>query len=171
MYTKNRIFTVLLIPILVCVSCQSNSNSGSSSQQDNTLKDSLVGTSDTLGLEVPFTEAERYFVNNTYSNTQIDELKIDTQEEFDRIFGMAAVMGEDGTPTSIDFAKEYVLAVIGTVTDKKTTIKANHVFVQGGEVILKYRLEEGEKQSYTTHPNLLVVLDRKYNGTAVFKKE
>jgi len=120
---------------------------------------------------VSFTEAERYFVNNTYNNTEIDELKIDTQAEFDRVFGMAAVMGEDGTPTSIDFAKEYVLAVIGRVTDKKTTIKANHVFVQDGKVVLKYRLDEGEKLSYTIHPNLIIILDRKYEGTVVFKKE
>lgn len=168
---KNRIFTALLIPILVCVSCQPNSNSGSSSQQDSTLKDSLAETSDKGGLEVSFTEAERYFVNNTYNNTEIDELKIDTQAEFDRVFGMAAVMGEDGTPTSIDFAKEYVLAVIGRVTDKKTTIKANHVFVQDGKVVLKYRLDEGEKLSYTIHPNLIIILDRKYEGTVVFKKE
>lgn len=167
---KIKVFATMLGATLIGVSCQSNSNSGSSTEQDSTAVDSLAETPYQGGVEIPFTEAQRYFVNNTYNNTEIDELKIDTQEEFDRIFGMAAVMGEDGTPTSIDFAKEYVLAIIGKVTDKKTVIKADHLWQQGADIVLDYHIEEGDKLSYTLHPSLLVVVNRQYAGNTVFKR-
>ena len=37
--------------------------------------------------------------------------KITTEEEFNKLFGMATIMGKDGKPTAIDFTKQFVLGV------------------------------------------------------------
>ena len=42
---------------------------------------------------VAYSVAQNYFVNNTFENKEVETLKIDSQEEFDRIFGMATTMG------------------------------------------------------------------------------
>ena len=53
--------------------------------------------------EVPFEVAKNYFFKN---NQVIPEYpKIVSEEEFNKLFGMATTMGEDGKPTAIDFTR------------------------------------------------------------------
>ncbi|QQT26195.1 hypothetical protein [Sphingobacterium spiritivorum] len=163
-----RIFLFTLSAGFLAVSCQSNTN------QDNSSKNAADTSENVLSekiADIPFTEAEHYFVKNTYTNSKPEELKITSQEEFDRIFGMAAVMGEDGTPTSIDFAKVYVLAVIGTVTDTATTISASTLKQVGDHIVLDYTVKEAGKQSYTVHPVLMILVDKQYQGEVRFNKQ
>ena len=70
--------------------------------------------------EVPYTKLERYFFKN---NAEIPtNPKIDTREQFDSLFGMATVMGPNGRPTEVDFAKQFVIAVVLPVTNQETEI-------------------------------------------------
>ena len=62
-----------------------------------------------------YTVANNYFVKNNVND--LANSKITTREEFDNLFGMAATMGSNGTPTSIDFENQYVIAVIEPDTD------------------------------------------------------
>lgn len=163
-----RIFLFTLSAGLLAVSCQSNTNQNNNSTNTSDTSENVL--SEKIP-DIPFTEAERYFVKNTYNNSKTEELKITSQEEFDRIFGMAAVMGEDGTPTSIDFAKVYVLAVIGTVTDTATTISASSLKQVGDHLVLDYTVKEEGKQSFTVHPVLLVLVDKQYQGEVRFNKQ
>ena len=61
-------------------------------------------TQNNIQSDIPYIVAERYFLKNNVSD--ISEPKITTQKEFDELFGAAAVMGKNGMPTKIDFAKE-----------------------------------------------------------------
>lgn len=53
--------------------------------------------------EIAFEVAKNYFFKN---NQVIPEYpKIVSEEEFNKLFGMATTMGEDGKPTAIDFTR------------------------------------------------------------------
>src|SRR5262245_32199737 len=55
------------------------------------------------GRTVPYTIAQRYFVNNTYHDGDLADPKITSQAEFNKFFSAAAIMGKNGRPTKIDF--------------------------------------------------------------------
>lgn len=57
--------------------------------------------------DIPYTVCEGYFVRNDADKVPLG--KITSQSEFDKLFGMAAVMGRSITP--IDFSKQFVIAV------------------------------------------------------------
>ncbi|MBQ3929351.1 MAG: hypothetical protein II708_00190, partial [Paludibacteraceae bacterium] len=80
---------------------------------------------------------------------------------------MAAVMGKDGTPTAIDFNKQFVLAVVMPVTDVYTEIQPVDVKVINGELVYEYSVKTGEKMTYSMRPMALIVLDREYDGLKV----
>ena len=96
--------------------------------------------------------------------------KISSQEEFDKIFGMATTMGENGKPTSIDFTKQYVIAVVGQVTDKSTSITVNSLKQNGNVITLNYNQTEGEKQTSFRQPLLLLIVDNKYQADIKLQK-
>ena len=115
--------------------------------------------------EVPFTELERYFFKNGQEIPQ--DPKVDTAEEFATLFGAAAVMGEGGKPTPIDWAHEFVIAVVNPVTDCATELAPESLRLDGGELVFTYTETVGEKQTWTMQPILLVKVDRKYEATTV----
>ena len=107
-----KIIFLLLIPILF-VACKSHN-------------------------EIPFYEAKNYFVRNDIQNSV--PVKFENEKDFKEYFGMAAVMGKDGMPTSIDFTKQYVIAVTLPETDTETDI--NLVSLKkdtNSDIILTYK--------------------------------
>ena len=85
---------------------------------------------------------------------------------------MAAVMGKDGMPTSIDFTKQYVIAVTLPETDTETDI--NLVSLKkdtNSDIILTYKVMTGEKRSYTIVPVRLLIVDKKYDGNVKLIKQ
>lgn len=118
---------------------------------------------DATAQSVPYQVADRYFVNNNL--TALPPLKITTQSEFDRCFGMATVMGPGGTPTPVDFSRQFVIAVTQPVTDRATELTARSLRRSAdGRLLLTYRLKQGERRSYTIRPLLMVIVDKKYEG-------
>lgn len=114
--------------------------------------------------EIPFYEAKNYFVRNDIQNSV--PVKFENEKDFKEYFGMAAVMGKDGMPTSIDFTKQYVIAVTLPETDTETDI--NLVSLKkdtNSDIILTYKVITGEKRSYTIIPVRLLIVDKKYDGT------
>ncbi len=115
---------------------------------------------------IPFTMAKNYFVHNTV--TKIDNPKMETAEKFSEIFGMATTMGITGKPTEIDFSKQFVIAVILPETDLSTTIYPISLLKNTkNEIILHYKSVVGEKQSFTTRPNLILIVDKIENGRII----
>lgn len=70
----------------------------------------------TLGLysqkNVKYELVKGYFVKNNVSSDVMKDYKIMDSSRMNRIFGMAAFMGKNGKPTTIDFKKKFVLFVL-----------------------------------------------------------
>ncbi len=103
--------------------------------------------------EVPFEVANSYFFKNDQDIPASP--KITTAEEFENLFGMATTMGEDGKPTSIDFTKQFVLALVLPVTNLATEITPDRLEEKGDTLFYFYSAKQGDAQSYSTQPILL----------------
>lgn len=121
--------------------------------------------------KVPYTQVKNYFVKNTFQQGDLKSPKIETQEEFDKIFGAAKVMGEDGKPTVVDFSKQYVIAFIPEETNQNFTIAINGIVKKRKKIIFSYTYSLGDKTSSTWQPYLAAVVDKKYNGKVVLVKK
>ena len=163
----NKIYMVALVLSINLVSCDSKSKDTKTveneTQQEN--ESNLNALED-----VPFEMAQNYFVKNTYVDGQLTDPKITSQAKFDEIFGMAHVMGENGKPTSIDFNKQYVIAQIEKESDNQVTLSVANLEQFDKMIILSYNKMEGKKQSFTTRPFLLLIVDNKYQGTVKVQK-
>ena len=115
--------------------------------------------------EVPFTELDHYFFKNGQPLPQ--DPKVDTAEDFATYFGAAAVMGEGGKPTPIDWAHEFVIAVVYPVIDIATELAPESLIREDGELVFTYIETVGEQQSWSMQPMLLIKVDRKYEGKSV----
>ena len=122
----------------------------------------LTGNGET---EVAFEVARNYFFKN---DRQIPSSpKITTAEEFGRLFGMAATMGENGRPTAIDFDREFVLAIVLPVTDVETEIVPLSVVAKGNTLYYSFQVNRGQEQSFSIQPTSIIILDKKYENMDV----
>lgn len=121
---------------------------------------------------IPFQIAKRYFVKNNYQPNSLRNPKIQTQEQFREIFGMATVMGKDGQPTIIDFNTQYVIAIIKNETSFATTIRPISL-VKNSKGIIEFNVEvhEGSSQTYSIVPSLLIIVDKQYQGKVIVKEQ
>lgn len=131
------------------------------------LMNSCAQTLTTEG-DVAYTEGRNYFVRNDVKEVPT---MITTQEQFERYFGMAAVMGKNGEPTAIDFAKQYVIAAVMPLTDIQTEMSVHSLKQKGDTIVFTYRVKRGEQQSYTMRPMLMIVVDNKYKGVVKMVEE
>lgn len=102
-----------------------------------------------------------YFLKNNVVG--ISYPLITKQEEFSGLFGMAAVMGKDGAPTSVDFSKESVIAIVLPETNVSTEI-IPLMGEKGAAQRLRmyYTVKRGEEMTSTMRPILLVKIKNKY---------
>ncbi len=118
--------------------------------------------------DIPYKVAERYFIKNNTGKTP--PTVITTEKEFESYFGCAAVMGKNGMPTIIDFDRQYVISVTVPSTDLSTElIPVSLKMYADDKIDFRYRVKTGARQSYTTKPSLLIIVDKKYgdNVTAI----
>lgn len=109
---------------------------------------------------VPYTIARNYFVRND-AKFQGSKL-IKNAEDFQAIFGKAAVMGENGTPTPIDFDKQFVLAIVRPETNVNTQITPNTLTADDNELKFNYNILQGRSQGHNIVPALILIIDREY---------
>lgn len=159
------IYTLAIFSSIIIASC--NTVSKNTNNDEKNISQTNVKSTNK---EIPFIEAKNYFVKNTYKVGQLNNPKITSQKDFEEIFGMAAIMGKKGKPTEIDFSKQYVIAVIAEVTDKSTILKATNLQQKDNNIILTYEFKEGEKQTYSIQPFILLVIDNKYQGEVILEK-
>lgn len=151
-----KIFTISCAFILV--SCMNNAQ-----QESHQNTNEVQKPTSTASMNVPYTVLNNYFVKNTVGEWK--ETRIDTQEKFDEVFGAAAVMGEQGKPTSVDFSKESVITIILPETDVETTIVPMSIFKdESGNLIFNYKVKKGNKLSFTTRPNFALKINNKEKG-------
>lgn len=121
--------------------------------------------------DIAYTVAQGYFVKNTVPQGALPHPRIDTQQDFDQVFGPGATMGKDGRPTAIDFARQYVIAVVAGETDIATELKPVSLHKEAGNIVFTYEVVQGDKQSYTIRPALLIVVDKTNEGAVIIKKQ
>lgn len=160
-----KILSIATIATLCLNSC-GNHESENKKTEETTVVTPLASSE----TDVPFKIAERYFLNQPFTETQLSNPKITSKDEFDKLFGMATVMGKDGKPTDIDFTKEYVIAVTENETDLATSITPVSVKEKDKKITFKYEVKQGEKTSSTSKPLLMLIVDNKYNGELVIEK-
>ncbi len=119
----------------------------------------------TESTEVAFQVAENYFFKNGQAIP--DAPKVTTEADFNALFGMAATMGDHGTPTAIDFTKQMVLAIVLPVTDFATDIKPVRVEARGDSLFYTYKVVTGEKQTYSIQPLCIITIDKQYEDRTV----
>ena len=117
------------------------------------------------GAEVPYTEMQHYFFKN--GAVIPEEAKISDQAAFENLFGAAAVMGENGLPTRVDFANEFVIAVVCPVTDYTTELQASSLREENGTLVFTYRKTVGGQQTWSMQPVLLIKVDKQYETPTV----
>lgn len=106
-------------------------------------------------MNIPYVVMNNYFLKSNVVG--ISYPLITKQEEFSGLFGMAAVMGKDGAPTSIDFSKESVIAIVLPETNVSTEIiplRLEKGAAQG--LRMYYTVKRGEEMMSTMRPILLV---------------
>lgn len=138
---------ILLFVISVLVGCNLNSKKSKETKEET--------------IAVTYKVASGYFIKNN-----VDKLpsKIDNREEFEKYFGVATVMGENGKPTSIDFEKEYVIAVTVDANNKLTELQPISLTKTGEEINFDYSVTEGGETSYTSRPALVIIVSKKIEG-------
>ena len=77
-------------------------------------------------------------------------------------------MGKGGEPTHIDFNKSFVVAYIMPQTSLKTDLRPLSLSeVSKKELLLTYDLKQGSKQSYSTQPFFILIVNKRYEGYKV----
>ncbi len=118
---------------------------------------------------VGYTEVLHYFVRNDVAD--FSPRVITASEEMRQYFGMAAVMGPGGLPTSVDFQKENVIAIVEPETYNDTEIKIESVKKRDGHIVVTYKtVVSGGPRSYRTVPCLLVKVSKKHGDSVEFVK-
>lgn len=120
-----------------------------------------------IGGDIPYTLARNYFINNDVDG-DVPEV-ITTQKEFEKYFGMAAVMGKDGTPTPIDFSRQNALCVALDDTEVATDMAVRSLRRTAQGMTLEYAVKRKGANTYTTRPFLLLLVDKKYGDKVTLK--
>lgn len=154
--------TVIQLSIILLISACTPS----SKKTDN--KDLNEQSSNVKENSVPFIIAQNYFIKNDVKEAL--PVKITTQKDFDKYFGMAAMMGENGKPTPIDFSKNYVIVVEKSLTNKKIQIEPIDLNKNNNELIFNYSVSEGADEGFSTHPFLMIIVDNTVTGDVKLKE-
>jgi len=119
---------------------------------------------------IDYREAKNYFFRND-AEIPANPL-VETQEQFETLFGMATTMGPDGKPTAIDFDKEFVIAVVPGETNRPTTIEPKGLYKAGDSLVFNYKLnQKDEDQGFTTQPVFIAIVSRNHYAPKVILHE
>lgn len=166
----NRLTLILAVALVAGVTSCNTTKNANNEHNDSAKMNTEGSKAQEATKDVPYTLAEHYFVKNTVKEFNKDP-KITTSEKFNEVFGMATTMGPSGKPTDIDFAKQYVIAIVQPETDYSTRITPVSLQKSGDEIVFTYKIEKGEKQTYTIRPTLAIIVDKAHDGKLVVKEQ
>ena len=119
---------------------------------------------DKVATPVHYTTLENYFVRNDVDCSKQRRLILDNQQDFDAFFGKAATMG--GLPTTVNWNKQYVVAIILPETKRATSIEPVAVKVTDNDVmVFSYHIKKGDKMSHSMVPLTAVAIDKPASAT------
>ena len=119
---------------------------------------------DKVATPVHHTTLENYFVRNDVDCSKQRRLILDNQQDFDAFFGKAATMG--GLPSTVNWNKQYVVAIILPETKRATSIEPVAVKVTDNDVmVFSYHIKKGDKMSHSMVPFTAVAIDKPASAT------
>ena len=119
---------------------------------------------DKVATPVHYTTLENYFVRNDVDCSKQRRLILDNQQDFDAFFGKAATMG--GLPTTVNWNKQYVVAIILPETKRATSIEPVAVKVTDNDVmVFSYHIKKGDKMFHSMVPFTAVAIDKPASAT------
>lgn len=119
---------------------------------------------DKVATPVHYTTLENYFVRNDVDCSKQRRLIFDNQQDFDAFFGKAATMG--GLPTTVNWNKQYVVAIILPETKRATSIEPVAVKVTDNDVmVFSYHIKKSDKMSHSMVPFTAVAIDKPASDT------
>ena len=121
------------------------------------------------GVAANYAPLNNYYVDNNY-NSGTHKLVINNRQDFERVFGTAAVMGRNGQPTGVDFNRQFVVAVILPETDYQTQIQTVMLNRVGNRLYYSYMVDRGHRTSYRVRPFTAVVVDRNEPNSVIFQQ-
>lgn len=159
---KMKVMTLALLSALCMAGCTQQGKKNEEAAQSVTPNEEMA-----MNEDVPYTVAERYFVNNNLK--ALPPEKITSEDVFNQYFGMATVMDEKAAPTKIDFDRQYVIAVTLHETNKPTELTPVSLKREkkDGSLVFTYQEKEGEETTYTTIPSLLIIVSKEADGQVV----
>ena len=113
-------------------------------------------------------EAKNYFLKNDYPEKELHALIINDETELNKYFGAATKMGKEGIPTKIDFTKNYAVAVIGKTNEYGNTLWVMGIRFENKELEISTTetpIDNDKKQSYSSRPTKILLIEKKYQGT------
>jgi len=161
-----KVILLTIVASMFFSACQTCTKTGSEKKQDSV---SVDNQNDNVATDISFEVIKNYFVNNSVE--KLDNPKIETEDKFNEIFGMAPLIGDDGAPTEIDFSKQFVIAVVLAETEMLTTVDA--VSLQKNdknEIVFTYKVVVGEKQTYISRPYIAIVVDKSEKGKIILNE-
>ncbi len=152
--------------IITCVGLGAMMPACSSSEPQKTTKQQDTNTA-TKENQIPYKIAKNYFVNNTYRSNSLQEKKINNANTFNEIFGMATVMGENGKPTSIDFSKEFVIALIGEVSENEISYAPISLKETDGKLFFEYAIHTKKASGALMQSSFIMIVDKQFEKDSV----
>ena len=152
------IVTVVLVTFSSCYKnfpCHSCSKLCNSSIKDFEIPEKSIS----------FITGKNYFVKNTYDNQEVQTLKIETQEQFEKIFGPATLMGGNGVPTEINFDTQFIIAIVDTISSyKEICMQPMYLVYENDDLVLHYQKTIGEDMTSTMRNKIISIVDKKFAG-------
>ncbi len=81
---------------------------------------------------------------------------------FDSLFGAAAVMGPGGLPDSIDFSREFLLALTEEESRFDTQFIIDSLISRGDTLTATWHVQQGDSLTFSILPIQLLAVDRRY---------
>lgn len=163
MKTKLTAFLMTGAMLTLFVACTGQKNKAEDADEESAELHAPVS--------VPYGDVEHYFLKNG-AELPADP-KINTQEQFDSLFGVAAVMGDDDDlPTQVDFNDYFVIAVALPPTAQDVELEDRQLLDDGKSLILEYSIDrDDEFRTFETQPLLLIAVNRHFERDNVVLSE
>jgi hypothetical protein len=150
----------------LCMVGYSLMNACSSSDQQQKTTQQHTDTAN-REFQIPYNIAKNYFVNNTYRSNSLLGKKINDANTFNEIFGMATVMGENGKPTSIDFSREFVIALIGEVSENEISYSPISLKETDGHLSFEYAINTKKATGALMQSSFIMIVDKQFEKDSV----
>ncbi len=163
----------LLFPLCVALAVSMHSCTTPSTDKEGDKTETTTPTTTKQEVKKEVTSKvlplEGYFLkNDVVLNKKVNFMVIDSQEAFDKMFGMAKTM--NNTISKTNFMKTKVGVIAVDTTAMKTSISIDNATMDRDAYVVNYTLNEEGRQSYVMRPlSLFYIPNNKRLSKVTFK--